>query len=285
MADITAVILTKDEEKNIEACLKSIQGFAERVIVVDSGSTDATAEIVKRYGGEVYEHPFEYHAKQFNWALDNIPIRTRWTLRLDADERFTPELCARLEKEMTAHANDDVNGFTLAARLWFMDKCFKYGGSKKRKLMVFKTGFGRIEDRRMDEHTLLLSGTSMSLPEKYEHYDFKDLNTFVKKLNWYATKEMQDYMSGAFPDERFNAADGKIGSIRAKKTKYYRLPMFLRCWLYFLYAYFLKGNFLNGKEGFIYSFLFYLYYRILVDAKIWEQKKYNRPFEKNEALK
>jgi len=285
MVNLTAIILTKDEEKNIAKCIRSIKGFAKRVVVVDSGSTDRTVAIAKKLGADVYVHPFENYARQFNWGIDNTNITTKWTLRLDADERFTPALCNELTKKMKAHENDSVNGFVLEAWLVFMGKRLVYGGSRKKKLMVFKTGIGRVEDRKMDEHTILSEGTSIEVKEKFIHYDFKDLNTYVKKLNWYATREMQDYYEDRFPDEGFDGTNREISATRSKKTKYYKFPMFLRCWLYFFYAYFIEGNWRNGKEGFVYSFLYHLYYRILVDAKIYEQKIYNKPFEETGDLK
>jgi len=285
MADITAIILTKNEEKNIVDCIKSIEGFAKRVVVVDSGSDDATVEIAKQLGADVYIHPFENYSKQFNWGIDNTNIDTKWSLRLDADERFTPELCSCLEKELALHETDDVNGITLEAWLYFMGKCLKHGGGRKRKLMIFKTGIGRIENRRMDEHTVLSEGTSIFVEEKFLHYDFKDLNTYVKKLNWYATREMQDYSENNFEHNSLKDNNEKINKKRNRKKKYYNSPMFLRCWMYFFYAYFFKGNCLNGKEGFIYSFLYHLYYRILVDAKIYEQKKFPKDFEITGDLK
>ena len=284
MADVTVIVLTKNEEKNIELCLQSIQGFAKRVVVVDSGSTDGTIDIAKRYGADVYEHPFENYARQFNWGIDNTDIDTKWTIRLDADERFTPALCNELEQAMRAHADDEVNGFVLEAWLYFMDKCLKHGGSRKKKLMVFKTGIGRVEDRKMDEHTILSEGRALEIREKFLHYDFKDLGTYVRKLNWYATREMQDYIEARFPDKGFNGDNKEITTVRNQKTKYYKMPMFWRCWAYFFYQYFFCGNCLNGKEGFLYSFLYHLYYRILVDAKIYEQLKYKRDFEKTGAL-
>jgi len=225
------------------------------------------------------------YAKQFNWGLDNTSITTKWVVRLDADERFTPELCAELEQQMTQHENDDVNGIILEARLFFMDKELKHGGSRKKKLMVFKNGIGRVENRKMDEHTVLSKGTAVEIKEPFLHYDFKDLTTYVKKLNWYATREMQDYMEGMFPKEGFDASNADIEKVRARKTKYYKAPMFWRCFGYFLYAYLIKGNCRNGKEGFIYSFLYHLYYMILVDAKIYEQLKYKREFEVTGDLK
>lgn len=286
MVDLTAIILTKNEEKNIEGCLESIKGFVKRAVVIDSGSTDKTIEIAKKYKFvSIYEHPFENYARQFNWGIDNTNITTKWTLRLDADERFTPALCNELEQAMAEHLNDKVNGFTLEAWLYFMGKKLTHGGSRKKKLMVFKTGIGRVEDRKMDEHTILFEGETLPIKEKFLHYDFKDLSTYVKKLNWYATREMQDYFEDRFPDSGFDGADKEISSRRTKKTKYYKAPMFLRCWMYFFYCFFIKGNCLNGREGRIYSFLYHFYYRWLVDAKIYEQMKYNRPFEDTGDLK
>lgn len=286
MSDITAVIITKNEEKNIVECLESIRGFVKRACVIDSGSDDRTVELARSFDFvDLYSHPFENYARQFNWGLDNTNITTRWTLRLDADERFTPELCSELESTLAAHADDDVNGFILEAWLYFMGRKLVHGGSRKKKLMVFKTGIGRVEDRRMDEHTLLSEGRALPVREKFLHYDFKDLTTYVKKLNWYATREMQDYFEDFLQGHGFEGADHSINAIRAKKSKYYKAPLFLRAWLYFLYCFFLRGNCLNGREGCIYSFLYHFYYRWLVDAKIYEQKKFHRPFEATGDLK
>lgn len=285
MQDVTILILTKNEEKNLSLCLESVKGFAKRCVVVDSGSTDRTKAIAIEYGADFCENPFVNYATQFNWGLDNTNINTKWVVRLDADERFTPELCAELEHQMTQHENDDVNGFVLEARLFFMDKELKHGGTRKKKLMVFKNGLGRIENRKMDEHTVLSEGRALDIKEKFLHYDFKDLTSYVKKLNWYATREMQDYMEGMFPKEGFDASNKEIETVRNKKTKFYKAPMFWRCWAYFFYAYFVAGNWRNGKEGFIYSFLYHLYYRMLVDFKIYEQMKYEREFEVTGDLK
>ncbi len=194
MADLTAIILTKNESKNIVACLESIKGFAKRAVVVDSGSTDNTVELAKKYGADVYYHPFEYYAKQFNWALDNTDIKTNWVLRLDADERFTAELCKECEELMEKHADDDVNGITMEAWLYFLGKRLEHGLSKKRKLMIFKRGIGRIEDRKRDAHTIISSGRTVSTKNRFIHYDFKDITSFISKYNFYSTKELQDYI-------------------------------------------------------------------------------------------
>ena len=152
-----------------------------------------------------------------------------------------------------------------------MGKCLKHGGSKKRKLMIFKNGIGRIEDRKRDAHTILSKGTSIALKEKFLHYDFKDLSDYIGKYNLYATREMQDYIAylqGASPDIN---TDRKIQKTRKMKFGlYYKMPKFIRAWMWFVYNYYFRLGFLDGKEGYIYYFLECYWYRYLVDAKIYE---------------
>ena len=274
MADVTAIVLTLNEEKNIEACLKSVEGFCSRVIVLDSGSTDHTREVAKEYGAEVIEHPFTYYAAQYNWGVDNANITTRWTLRLDADERFTPEVCAHCEKLLREHAEDDCNGIVMESDFFFLGRQMKHGGSKKRKIMLFKTGKGRIEDRKRDAHTILLEGHTVAIKERYLHYDFKDLTSYISRYNWYAIRELQDYVAfeqGASFDAN---TDPQLMQHRKKKfTVYYRAPMFLRAWLWFIYNYYFRLGFLDGKEGYLYHYFESYWYRFLVDAKIYEYRK------------
>ena len=287
MIDVTVVVLTKNEETNLGDCLRSLEGFARRVVVVDSFSTDKTLEVARNWGADVYQHKFENYARQFNWALDNTNIDTKWTFRLDADERLTPELCKELEALVKENDQTDVNGITMEAWLYFMGRKIKHGCHNKRKLMLFKTGIGRIEDRKMDEHTVLSRGTSVYAKNRFIHYDFKDLTHWVNKMNWYATREMQDYyefMDGKSAE--LTAEDQVISANRKKKYGfYYRFPMFLRSWLLFLYYYIFRLGFLDGKEGFVYHYMYHRWYRTLVDAKILEQSISRKPFEETGDLK
>lgn len=287
MIDVTVIVLTKNEEVNIVDCLKSISGFAKRVVIVDSGSKDKTQEIAKQMGADVYFHEFENYAKQFNWAIDNTNISTKWIFRLDADERLTPELCNELENLTELHCEDEVNGITMEAWLYFLGRKIKHGCHNKRKLMLFKTGKGRIENRRMDEHTVLSSGTSVYAKNKFIHYDFKDMTHWINKMNWYATREMQDYCEFALGKaSKIKVNDSAIAGTRKKKFGfYYKFPMFFRCWLLFVYNYIFKLGFLDGKEGFVYHYMYHRWYRTLVDSKILEQKITNREFEETGSLK
>lgn len=286
MPDVTIIILTKNEEKNLTECLESVRKFAKRIVVVDSGSVDKTVEIAKKYNSDVYMHPFENYARQFNWALDNTEISTKWTFRLDADERLTPNLCQELSKLMKIHDKDNVNGIIMEAWLYFLGRKIKYGCHNKRKLMLFKTGLGRIEDRKMDEHTVLLKGVTVCAKERFIHYDFKDMTHWINKMNWYATREMQDYYDFINGKESIIVGDSAISKTREKKFGiYYRLPLFVRSHLLFLYYYIFRLGFLDGKEGFVYHYMYHRWYRTLVDSKILEQRITNSPFKETGDLK
>lgn len=274
MADVTAIVLTLDEEKNIESCIRSVAGFCKRVVIVDSGSKDRTIEIAKSLGADVLQNEYVYYAQQYNWGVDHAGITTRWTLRLDADERFTPEVCAHCEALLEEHAEDDVNGVVMESDFFFLGRQMKHGGSKKRKIMLFKTGKGRIENRRRDAHTILFSGKTVAIKERYLHCDYKDLSSYIDRYNKYATREMLDYLdfqSGAGYDVQ---TDEQLRKHRKKKfTLYYRAPMFFRAWLWFVFNYYFRLGFLDGREGYLYHFFESYWYRFLVDAKIYEHYK------------
>lgn len=285
MADITAIVLTKNESKNIGPCLESIKGFAKRIVVIDSGSTDDTVELAKLNGAEVFYNEFKYYAQQFNWGIQNTQIKTKWILRLDADERFTTELIEEAEIQMKNNLETNVNGITMEAWLYFLGKRLKYGASKKRKLMIFKNGLGMIEDRKRDAHTVLSYGDSIVLKERFLHYDFKDITNYINKYNWYATREMHDYLDYRNGNIEDIKTEQKIKNTRKKKFGlYYKTPKFLRAWLWFNYNYFFKLGFLDGKEGFLYHYFECYWYRFLVDTKIYEQDKNKYELEEMRAL-
>ncbi len=275
MNDITAIILTKNEEVNIKRCIESITGLADRIVVVDSGSTDKTIEIARSLGAEIYEHrPFEHYAKQFNWALDNINIRTKWVYRIDADEVVTPELKAEIIEACKIHSNDDVNGLVMKFKVFFMGRFLTHGGIYPfYNLTVFKFGMGRYEDRAMGEHVVLSEGKTEDLKNDCLHYDFKDLSAWINKHNWYATREVADYMATLENKQ----VDTSLYH-EAEKTKklrdglYYKLPKFWRARFYYWYRYYIRLGFLDGEAGRVHAFLQAYWYRYLIDAKILEEE-------------
>src|SRR5205085_8990976 len=94
---VSVIVLTFNEEQNLEACLDSVRAWAREIFVVDSGSTDRTREIALSLGAHVHHHAFESHALQWEWALRNLPIEGEWVLGLDADQAISPELAKEIE--------------------------------------------------------------------------------------------------------------------------------------------------------------------------------------------
>ena len=275
MNDITAIILTKNEELNIRRCIESITGLADRIVVVDSGSTDKTIEIARELGAEIYQHePFEHYARQFNWALDHVIIKTRWIYRIDADEVVTPELKTEIIKACQDHQDDDVNGLVMRFKVYFLGRFLVHGGIYPfYNLTIFKNGLGRYEDRAMGEHVVLSKGRTIDLQNDCLHYDYKDLTTWINKHNWYATREVNDYFETLANRQAVTSLYHE-----AQKTKklrddfYYKLPKFLRAKLYYWYRYYFKLGFLDGQAGKVHAFLQAYWYRFLIDAKIMEQE-------------
>ena len=111
---VAVIILTKDEERHIERCVRNVLQISDEVYVVDSESTDRTCEIAERFGATVVEQPWPGNqAEQFNWALDNLPVRAEWILRLDADEYLLPELVEELREKLPA-MSEDVSALSLS---------------------------------------------------------------------------------------------------------------------------------------------------------------------------
>lgn len=271
MNNITVIILTKNEEVNIKRCIESVANIADRIIVVDSGSVDKTVEIAKEFGVEVYEHEFTTHGKQFNWALSNLNIKTPWVFRLDADEAVTPELALEIIRECRKHLNDEISGFVMRFKINFMGRFLKYGGAYPFcKTTIFKYGKGMYDERAMRDDVIISDGRLADLKEDCLHYDFKNLEAWIAKHNWYSTLEANNVEYGTKKNET-----GLISSEKTKKIRdnvYYRLPRYFRAKLLYIYRYYFKFGFLDGEAGRVYAFLQAYWYRYLIDAKIYELK-------------
>lgn len=280
MLDLSVIILTFNEEIHIRRCIENVCGIAQKVYVVDCYSTDRTVEIAKECGAEVVMHKWPGNqADQFNWALDNIPINTEWVLRLDADEYLSEGLISEFNVRIP-DIDKSISAVTLPLGRAFMGKILKHGIVNDVKMIrLFRRGKVRYEKRLMDEHLLVLEGSTITFRHKFIDDNRNSLKYFIDKHNGYSSRE-----SALLLDAEYDLTQTDYSTMsaeycedvkrkRKQKKKYAKLPLFWRAFAYFLYRYIFKLGFLDGKEGFLWDFLQGLWYRMLVDAKIFEIKK------------
>jgi glycosyltransferase involved in cell wall biosynthesis len=272
---ITAVIMSFNEEMNLEECLCSIKDFVAEIILIDCYSTDRTLEIARKYTNKIYQNKFINQAIQFNWAIENTDIKNEWILRIDADERWTHEGFAELNKIVE---NDEVDGVYVKMKIFFMGRWIKHGGFYPNYfLRVYKKSKGKMEDRWMDEHIKVDGKTILSDIDVIEsNYDRqKNISLWTDKHNKYSTREAVEFLIHKYKLKEVDT----VADLRGNKTEkkrwlkekfYFKLPLFIRPLLYYFYRYLIKFGFLDGKEGFIYHFLQAFWYRFLVDAKIFQ---------------
>ena len=151
MAKISVLILTYNERVHIARCVANARELGEEVFVVDSFSDDGTPELARSLGAHVVQHAWEnHHARQINWAIDNLPFTGDWIFRLDADEWLTPELIQELRQRLD-HVASDVNGIVLRRRLYAFGKWLRWGGQDQVYLLrLWRRGLARCEERWMD---------------------------------------------------------------------------------------------------------------------------------------
>jgi len=265
---LSVVILTRNEERNLPFALRSLSSLPVEVFVVDSGSTDATAQIAADAGVRVIAHPWQTYAKQLNWAIETLPITTPWTMRLDADERLTPELVEEIGAALE-NAPKNVAAFEMRRRVYFWGRWIRHGGYYPIWLVrVWRTGKGHCEDLWMDEHMLVTGGETRQLRGDIIDENHKGLGFWIAKHNDYADREVKDILEkrSAAPNLR-----GQAGRKRKLKIWIYgNSPVFLRAFLYWAYRYFVRLGILDGLAGLVFHFLQGFWYRLLIDAKLHE---------------
>lgn len=272
---LTIIILTYNESLHIRRALASAFQVSDQVLIVDSYSTDDTKAIAQSLGARVVQHAFVNQAQQLQWALGQDLIQTPWIMRMDADEYLTDSLIQEIKSRLDV-LPAEVSGVVLKRQVHFMGRWIKHGGYYPTSLLrIWRTGHAVIEQRWMDEHTILTQGTSVTF-----QYDFVDdnLNTltwWTQKHNQYSTREAADILNRKYnlSEASGNAAKPK-GTQQAvtkrwyKNNVYLRLPLFFRAFLYFQYRYWIKLGILDGAPGLIWHFLQGFWYRFLVDAKL-----------------
>jgi glycosyltransferase involved in cell wall biosynthesis len=284
---ISVVVLTLNEEANIEKCLQSVCAWADEIFVVDSGSHDRTVEISSRHTPNIVIHPFENYSSQRNWAQQNLPLKNEWILHIDADERVTPELAESLRTVFAHGPSRERDGYLISRRTVFMGRAILHGGHYPAyHLRLFRRHKGQCEDRLYDQH-FIVDGPVEKLNGDLIDVITSDLTVWlIRHAHWGAAEAAELAAPAGASDNRLVGRPGGTPIERRRwlrSSVYGKAPLFLRAFAYFLYRYFLRLGFLDGKEGLIFHFLQGCFFRFYVDAKIYEMRKQNPSSEVNQA--
>ena len=247
MSKISVVIITLNEERNIERCLRSVQ-WADEIVVVDSGSTDGTLDICERLGCKIVRTPWLGFGRTKQLAVESAS--NEWVFSIDADEEATPELQQRLQS--IASAPEALRGYRVNRRSFYLGKLIKHSGwTHDYPLRFFNRRYGRFNDKPVHEG-VELSGKEGRIEEELLHYTFPTLASHLAKIERYAALGAHE-----------KAAKGKSAGVGRAV---------LRGVIEFLRIYFIKVGFLDGRHGLILAvnsaFAAYMKYLML-----WEQTR------------
>lgn len=280
--DVTAVILTYNEQKHLRRCISNVRKVASSVVVVDSFSTDETVRIAEELGAVVLQHPYVNQAQQFNWALGQLACKQGdWVLRLDADETLTEELIAQITTRLPG-LGSEIAGVYWGRRMTFQGRLIRHGGVfPAQVLRLFRYGSGMSENRWMDEH-IKVEGATTKFDGEMIDDNLNTLTWWTSKHNDYASREAVELLNLEFGFMERDSIGGLSASTPAAKKRwlkervYATLPGGARALAYFLYRYVFRLGFLDGPGGAAFHVLQGFWYRYLVDAKVAEVKRYVR---------
>jgi glycosyltransferase involved in cell wall biosynthesis len=275
---LSVLVVTRNEELNLERCLASVHGFAGQIFVVDSESDDRTREIARRYADEVHELPYD-HSRIipwiFQWGLDHLPFRHDWVLILEADQAVPPELRAEIAA-LLARAEIAEDGFYIRRKQIFRGTWIRHGGyGGKLLLKLFRRSRGQLDPLEQDTR-VYVRGHVGRLASPLEEWNKKEdeilfyLGKHLRYADALAREELLRRRQGVpwkLTPRLFGTADERT---LWWKSRYYRLPLYLRPALYFGWRYFLRLGILDGKNGFIFHFLQAFWYRLVIDVRLEE---------------
>lgn len=226
MVKLSVVIITLNEEKNLPRCLNSVQNIADEIVVIDSFSTDRTEEIVKSYGGKVYQKAFEGYVSQKNFA--NSKATFNRILSLDADEVLSDELKISVQN---AKQNFEADGYTLNRLTNYAGKWVRHSGwYPDTKLRLFDRRKGKWEGLIIHEEFKLEPGANQRhLKGDLLHYSFNSVEDHKKQ------------------SEKFTTLGAEADFQKGKKAPFYKIwfgPV-----VKFVQSYFFRLGFLDGKTG------------------------------------
>lgn len=254
--EITAVIITHNEETSLEGALKSVAGVASEIVVVDSFSTDNTVKIAKKYTNRVFERAWTNFADQKNFA--NSKASHPWILSLDADERVSPELRAELADLRKAEPH--CPAFSIPRQVFYLGRWIRHSGwYPDRKLRLFRKDKACWEGEYVHEK-LVIEGPVGKLRGSLHHFTYRNIAEHLARINKFSDLGAQKLYA------------------QQKKCRWYHLlfsPFFR-----FLRAYFWKWGFLDGFAGLVISVLtgYGIFVRYAKLKEIWKKGERIEPF-------
>ena len=228
--NLSLVIIAKNEEKNIAACLDSVKGLVNEIILVDSGSTDKTNEIAQEYGAKIFKREFDSFSNQKNYAL-SLATNT-WVLHLDADEVLSQELIQEIEQIVP---NTEYDGFFLTRTNFFLGRKMKHSGmNKEKRLRLAKKSLSKYCGGIIHEE-LKVDGKAGEMKNVFYHYTCPNLDNYFEKFDNYTT----------------------LGAIKMfqNNKQFHVTDIIFRPPADFFKKYCLKLGFLDGFEGFVWAAL------------------------------
>ena len=251
---LNILILTFNEEIHIRRCLESVIDLNSNIYIVDSGSNDLTLEIAREYNTKILFHEFVSQKEQIKWFLSKkiVPNKS-WILRLDADE-YLPEESIYKINHILKNIDHKICLIYLRLQRIFQGKHLKYGTLSGRLIpRLWKVGFAFFTEKCMDEKLVVKKGYKF-LHSKIDFFDaslISPINFVIKHTN-YVERQLLDFEKGVEKKSTF------------LKKVYYLIPFEISSFLMFIYRYFFRLGFLDGRKGLWYHFLQCLFYRNLI---------------------
>ena len=271
-APITVVMISLNEGHNMPDVLKNLSGWAQEVILVDSYSSDKTIDIAISYGIKVVQRPFKGFGDQWNFAVNDLKIKTPWTMKLDPDERLTDELKCDIEKKIL---DQKIHGIFVTRQLWFMGKKLAI---KQNILRLWKSGECQFSDVLVNEQPLV-SGYKSLATGYLEHHDSPNLHHWLNKQNNYSSAEALQLFHGSSLSAMPRLFGNKMERIMWFKKNFRRIPF--KFSIIFWYSYVFLGAWKAGRQGIYWSRLRSDLYRF-IDYKATEMEILGREYTTKE---
>jgi glycosyltransferase involved in cell wall biosynthesis len=247
MVKISAIIITLNEERRIAATLRALD-FCDEIVVVDSGSTDATVSICRRFNCRIFTRPFDGYGSQKEFAVSKAA--NDWVLALDADEAVSDALKREIVSAFSTGPGN-VQGFYLPISLVFLGKILRFGGEyKKPHLRLFNRTFGSFTGDKVHEH-VEIKGKKARLKNHILHDSYDGIGDYLAKFSGYTSIAAE--------------------ALFQKGRTHAKLNVFVRFPLTFIKIYFVKGCIFDGYRGFVWS-LFSSFYHVVKFAKLLEKQ-------------